>query len=213
MGSGGGSSAAREAQQQEDARRRQIAQTQQRIEGIFSSPQREAEIQDFINSNRNILQSDLNRKKGVQDRELKFALARRGLSHGSTDVDQNRELAELYLRGIAEAESRAQNSGANLRADDQASKASLFGQVQGGLDTTTAAQNAAQSMRINAGLNKQNATVGAFDSLFGSFGDIYKSSREFAGEKRASEEFGTLFGPRPKTPVQVAGGVSQGGYA
>ena len=207
MGFSSGSSAAKEAQRQEDLRRQQIKATQQRIESIFSSPQREAEIQDFVGSQRNLLQADLAREKEENDRQLKFSLARGGLSGGSTDIDQNRELSELFFRGVEESERRAQNAGASLRADDQAAKQSLFGQVAGGLDATTAAQNAQQSLRINAGLNKQDATVGAFDSLFKDFGSIFTNSREAAGERRASNEFGTLFGPRQRNTGRVAGGI------
>jgi len=206
MGSSGASKAAKEAQRQEDLRRAQIIATQKKIESVFNSPQRESDIQDFIGSQRGLLQSDLDRKKQDQDRQLKFATARSGLSGGSVDVDQNRNLSELYLRGVVEAERQAQNSGATLRGEDQAAKHSLFAQVQGGLDATTAAQNAAQSMRTNASLAKTNANFNAFDTLFGGLGSYYKNSREDAGVRRANKyDFGTLFGPLPKNNVSVAG--------
>ena len=106
---------------------------------------------------------------------------------------------------MAEAERRAQEAGYSLRADDQASKQTLFSQILGGADATTAAQNANQMMKVNAGLARQDATVNGFDSLFGDFGDIYRYSREAAGERRASKEFGSLFGPRPYNQAKVAG--------
>ena len=203
--SGGSNDAAAEAQAAEDKRRAEIEAGQRRIEGIFSSPEREQQIQDFINAQRGYLQSDLDRTHGENQRQLKFANARSGLAGGSVDVDTNRQLAETYLRGIAEAERMAQTSGASLRAEDQSAKQGLFSQLLAGADTGTAATNAAQMMQNNISLAKQDSTFNNFDSLFGNFGQIYKNSREAAGDRRASYEFGSLFAPRPRTQAQVSG--------
>ena len=194
--------AAAEAERQ---RKAEIAAAQRRVEGIFSSPEREQQILDFINAQRGYLQSDLDRQHTRNQLQTKFATARSGLSGGSVDVDRNRLLAETYLRGIAEAERRAQNAGADLRSADQQSKQQLFGQIIGGADATTAATNAAQMMRINALQAGKDSYVNAFQSLFGDFGDIYKNSREAAGERRASQDYGSLFGPRPRTQATGAG--------
>lgn len=206
---GGTDKASKAAAAAEEQRQAEITASQKRIESIFSSPERNKQIEDFIASQRGLFQSDLDREKQENDRQLKFSLARSGLSGGSTDVDQNRELAELYLRGIAEAERRAQNSGAELRSQDQQSKQQLMSQVLGGADATTAAQNAAQMMRTNAALAGQDSTFGAFDSLFKDFSNIYKNSKEAAGERKATRDmgFGTLFSPTTTQPVQVAGAV------
>jgi hypothetical protein len=202
-----GSKASDEATAQEAARQAKLTADQKRIEGIFSSPQREQQIQDFIAAQRGYLQSDLDRTHGDNERNLKFANARSGLSFGSVDADSNTRLSELYLRGVGEAERRAQNSGSQLRADDQSSKQQLMSQILGGADATTAAQNAAQMMRNNANLAGQDSTFNSFDTLFKGFGSIYKDSKEAAGERRASQEFGSLFGPRQKTQAQVSGGI------
>lgn len=211
LGLGGGSNkAVKEAERAEAERKAQLAAGQQRIESIFSSPEREQQVQDFIASQRGYLQSDLDREQREAARQTKFATARSGLSGGSVDVDRNRLLSETYLRGIAEAENRAQNSGAELRSMDQSSKQSLISQLLSGGDATTPAANAASMMRNNAILAKKDAPFNAFDSLFGDFGSIWKRSREDAGERRASQEFGSLFGPRPQTQAKVSGGIYGG---
>lgn len=206
---GGGDGGAAAAREEEERRQAEIRAAQGRIEGIFSSPARQQQYQDFENARRQYLFSDLDREKQRNDRQLKFALARSGLSRGSTDIDQNRLLAETYLRGIAEAERQAKRAGADLRAQDQQAKQQLFSQVLGGADASTAATNAAQMMKTNTAQAYQDSTIGNWDKLFGDFGGIYKNSREAAGERRASYDLGTLFGPRPKTSqtAQVAGGV------
>ena len=204
---GGGGNAVEEARREEERRKAEITAGQRRIEGIFSSSERAKQIEDFIASQRGLLQTDLNRTQEQNQRQLKFSLARGGLSGGSTDVDQNRTLAELFFRGTAEVERRAQNSGAQLRNLDQQSKQGLFAQLLGGADITTAAQNANQQLRVNTGLSRTANTFGNFDSLFGNFANIFKNSRIAAGERRANKNlnFGTLFSPSQRINAPVAG--------
>lgn len=205
---GGGDDAYEQARADEERRKAEIEAAQRKIESIFSSPERQQQYADFTAAQRAALFSDLDRQKQQNDRQLKFSLARSGLSGGSTDIDQNRLLAETYLRGIGEAERRAQRAGAELQSQDQASKQTLFGQLLSGADATTATQNAAQMMRTNAALASEDATFNAFDKLFGDFGEIYTGSREAAGERRANYDFGSLFGQRAKNEgSRVAGGV------
>ena len=201
------SGASRAAQAAEDKRREDIKLTQKRIEGIFTSPEREADIQDFINSTRGFLQQDLNREKGINDRQLKFALARSGQAGGSTDIDQNRNLSEAFLRATVEGERRAQGAGQSLRAADQEAKLGLFNQAVGGLDMTTSSSNALRSMQQNIDFAKNIQSEQNFDSFFSDFGDLFSASRKSAGERRQAQEFGTLFGARPTAAIQVAGGV------
>jgi len=205
FGAGGGG-AAKEYEKQEEERRANIEAAQKMLESIFNSPQRQQEIQQYIDAQRGLLQSDLNRTKDEQDRQLKFALARGGLAGGSVDIDKNQNLAEMYVRGLIEAERKAQGAGATLQADDQAAKHSLFAQVASGLDATTASQNAAQALRTNVALARTDANVGAFDTLFGNLSGWYENTRQAAGERKAQKyDFGTLFAPLPATYGNVAG--------
>jgi hypothetical protein len=205
----GGSSnkAYKQARADEERRRREIQSAQRRIEGIFASPEREQQVRDFINANLALRQSELDRGHRDAGLDLKFALARSGLSGGSADIDQNADLAENYFRGSAEAVRAAENAGAQLRAQDQSSKQQLFAQLLGGADATTAAQNAGQMMRTNAALAGEEGIYGAFDNLFGQFADLNKASKVAAGERRASRDYGSLFGPRPKAQITVPGAV------
>jgi len=200
------SKASRQAQKAEDERRRQIEQTQSRIEGIFSSPEREADIQKYIDAVSGYQQLGLDREKAINDRELKFALARGGLAGGSTAIDQNRKLSEAFLRATIEAERRAQGAGNQIRQSDQQAKYNLFNQALGGLDMTTATSNAMREMQNNIGLAKNTATENNFDQFFSDFGDLFTASRKSAGERKQQEEFGTLYGTRPVQTMQIAGG-------
>jgi hypothetical protein len=204
---GSSKKASKAAAAAEEKRRKEIEAANRRIDAIFSSPERQGDITDLENATRGYLQSDLDRKKGDADRQLKFAMARGGLSHGSADIDQNLRLGDDYLRGILEVERRAKTAGSTLRSQDAETKAGLFSQVLGGLDTTTAAQQAAQALSQNVDLAKSQAYQSGIGEMFGDFSDIFKNSKTAAGDRRATYDFNTLYGSRNKPPPQVAGGI------
>jgi hypothetical protein len=202
----GGSSqrATRDAQRAEEQRRAQIVATQRQIEGIYSTPEREAQVQDLVGATRGYLQGDLDRQNTQAQRQLKFALARSGQSGGSVAVDQGRNLGDVYARGILEAERRAQAAGSSLRGADQAAKQNLFGLAQSGLDMTTAARQAGEAMRVNLGNAKADATQTGLGELFSGLGDVYKRSRERAGTAAAEKyQYGTAYG---RSPYLAGGG-------
>lgn len=208
MGFGGGSNkAAAAAEQQERDRQAQIKAAQGRVESIFSSPDRERQIQDLTNATRSYLQDDLLEQRDDTARNIKFAVARSGLGGGSVQIDQGRELAEDFLKGILEVERRSNTAGATLRSQDQATKSGLFQQILGGLDATTAAQQASQSMQQNVALAKSDSLQSGLGDLFGNFGELFKLSREGAGERRAAYDFGSPYAQRPTNYGTIAGGV------
>jgi DNA-binding PucR family transcriptional regulator len=187
MGGGGGNQQ-RAAEQAEAQRRADILNTQRRIESIYNTPAREAQIGD--------LTSDLDKKNLQAQRQSKFALARSGQTMGSLNVDTNKRLSDEYLRGTLEAERRAQGSGNALRQADQSSKLNLFQLAQSGVDMTTAANQAAAQMRQNIGMAQAEATQQGLGDLFGTFGDVYKRSRERAGTERAEKyQYGSFWAP------------------
>jgi hypothetical protein len=176
--SGGGNSAAREANAAEDRRQAQIKSTQQRINQVFNDPQRAADIADLVNATREYYTGDLNRQKADADRGLKFALAKSGLTGGSTQVDQQRLLGENYSRGVLSAEQKALGQGASLEAADQDARARLISLATSGLDATTAAQQAAASMRSNLQANQSTAQADALGDVFGTFNQFAQQARD-----------------------------------
>lgn len=192
MGSGS-NKAQREAQAVEQQRQAQIAHTVAEINRIYDSPQREAQIQDFVSAMRDYYGQDLDRQKAQNDRALKFALARGGLTGGSTQIDQSRRLGEDYQRGVLAADRQAQGAGAQLRSQDQSSKMNLIAMAQSGLDATTAAQQAASSMR--SALESQMATsrVQGLGDMFGDLAKVYDQSQQAAERRRQDRLYGSLY--------------------
>lgn len=186
---GSSNNASREASAAEAQRRQQVESVQRQVEAIYGAPQRETDIRDVENATRDYLQGDLDRQSKRTARELKFALARDGTTMGSRDVDQNRELAENFLRGAVEVQRRAGAAGNSLRQADQASKLGLFSMAQQGLDMTTAARQAGESMRSNIAGAKADALQTGLGDLFSNFGKVYTASRERGIEKRREKQF------------------------
>lgn len=188
--------AQKQADAQEAARRLAVQNAQRAITSIYSDPKRETDIRDVENATREYLQGDLNRQNTINARDLKFALARNGQTMGSVDVDQNRTLAEKFLRGAVEVQRRANAAGNSLRQADQSSKINLFSMAQQGLDATTAAQQAGEAMRANILTAKTDALESGLGDVFSDLGSIYKSSRERAGAQRAEKyQYDTFYKP------------------
>lgn len=188
MSGGGSNKAANQANKLERDRQAAIARTQGAVNRIFDDPRRQGEIADFVAATRQLQTQDLDRQKGKADRELRFALARGGLTGGSTQVDQARRLGDDYARGVLQIDRNAGSAGAGLESADQDARARLIQLATSGLDATTAATQAAAAMRTNleAGRGAANALGDAFTSVQ----PFVKSARDEAARRRANADAG-----------------------
>lgn len=182
--------AAEEASAAEKARQAAIAATQSRVNAVFDSPERQAEIERAIAAQRDFETGILNQKKTDTDRQLKFALARNGQVGGSTQVDQQRRFGQDYANALLGVERSAQGFGANIRAADQDARARLISLATAGLDATTGAQQAAEAMRTNLQAGNANRNAENVANAFVNFNDFLKSSRERADRQRADRVAG-----------------------
>lgn len=190
-----GESAADRAARMEMERQARIGEAQKRINSVFDNPNRKGEIADFVSALRDFQMQDLDRQKASTDRELRFAMARGGLTGGSVNVDKNREFAEDYLRGRLNVENRALGAGADLEARDQDARARLIQLATSGMDTTTAAQQAAASMGSNLESARASAYGQQMGDQFAGFGKFIKDRREEAMRRQANRDAGmSLYG-------------------
>jgi hypothetical protein len=183
-----GESAADVAARLEMERQERIRESQGRINQVFDNPRRARDIADFVSATRSKLTDDLNRQNTDANRELKFALARGGLSGGSVNVDQNRRWADDYNRGLLAVEGRAQGAGAQLEAADQDARARLIQLATSGLDSTTAASQAAAGLRSNFESARSQATGEQLGDQFATIGGFVKSRREEAARRQANRD-------------------------
>jgi hypothetical protein len=203
--SGGGNSAAQAANQAEAQRQSSIANTQRQVNNVFNSPQRAKDIGDFVNATRDYYSQDLDRQKGQADRGLKFALAKSGLTGGSTQVDQQGLLADNYNRGLLQVEQKAQGAGASLSAADQDARSRLITLATSGLDSTTAASQAAAAMRSNLQAGQSSAQLGSLGDSFAQFNDFAKQAK--AAQQQREGYYAGLGG---KNSVLYGGGGNTG---
>jgi len=183
-----GESAADVAARMEMERQERIREAQGRINQVFDNPRRAKDIADFVSATRSKLMEDLNRQNTDAARELKFSLARGGLSGGSVNVDQNRRLTEEYNRGLINVEGRAQGAGAQLEAADQDARARLIQLATSGLDATTAASQAAAGLRSNFDNAKSQAFGEQLGDQFATIGGFVKNRREEAARRQANRD-------------------------
>lgn len=183
-----GESAADVAARMEMERQERIREAQGRINQVFDNPRRAKDIADFVSATRSKLMEDLNRQNTDAARELKFSLARGGLSGGSVNVDQNRRLTDEYNRGLINVEGRAQGAGAQLEAADQDARARLIQLATSGLDATTAASQAAAGLRSNFDNAKSQAFGEQLGDQFATIGGFVKNRREEAARRQANRD-------------------------
>lgn len=200
--SGGSNKAQQQASANEAARQAAIANTQSQVNATFNSPQREADITDYMGGLRDFYGQDLNRQKTDTDRNLKFALARNGQIGGSTQVDQQKRFGEDYSKAVLGMEQKVQGAGANLRSQDQDAQARLIALATSGLDATTGAQQAAASMRNNLAAEKSTNMVQGLGDMFGSYAKYSQESKDAAERRRAFYSTTSLY----SQPVTYGGG-------
>jgi len=193
--SGGGNRAQQQAEQAERERQAQINQTTSQINALFDSPDRQAQIADFQRAMQDLYQQDLARQHEGASRDLKFALARSGLTGGSRQVDANRDLGEMYQRGVLEAERKAQGAAANLRGEDERARANLTSMAMTGLSATNAANQAASAMRTSLEGARAGAMADSLGDLFGGIAEVRRRSEEDAARRRADNLYTSMYGP------------------
>lgn len=199
--------AANEASRAEKQRQTSIANTQSSVNRVFNDPRRQGEISDFVNATREFYGQDLGRQKTQSDRELKFALTRNGVMGGSTQVDQQRRLGEDYQRGLLDVDRRARGAGAELQAADQDARARLIQLATSGLDATTAARQASESMRVGLESAKASATASGLGDVFTGMKPFVQNARDAAERRRANRDAGwELYQPSAATAFNYGGG-------
>ncbi len=209
MGSGS-NRAQQQAQQAEQQRQAQIGATTAAVNAAYNSPARVRQIQDFVRAMRDYYGQDLDRQKAINDRELRFALARNGVTGGSTQIDQQRTAGEMYQRGVLDAERRAQGAGAQLAGQDQQTRLNLISMAQSGLDADTAAQQAASAMRTSLDSELAGAQAQGLGDVFAGMARLYDQSRQ---ARQYREAFGaplyqpiySFAQPQARTPFYMWG--------
>ncbi|MGH6720048.1 MAG: hypothetical protein ACREER_12080 [Alphaproteobacteria bacterium] len=189
MGFGGGN-ASDQARRDEQQRLAAIQATQGRVNAVFDSPGRAADISDFVGAMRTYFNNQLAEQAADTQRNNDFALARGGQFGGSLQVDTQKNFAKDHTKGVLEVERRAQGAGSELEAADQDARGRLISLSTTGLDATTAAAQAAAALRTNLGAARSTQMAQGLGDAFGTLRTFQDRSREAAERRRANRDAG-----------------------
>jgi hypothetical protein len=179
---GGNKNASRAAEQAEQQRQARISSTVGNINSAFQG--REGQYQQIADTVRESLGKQLARQKTDASRNLKFSLARGGLTGGSVAVDTGKNLADEFNTATLGVEQKAQGASADLRARDEASRLSMIGLAQSGNDVGNAAAQTASMLNANVGAAKADNAVNTLGEVFGGSASTYKRMQENAALRR-----------------------------
>lgn len=192
---GTNNSAANAASQQQAQQQQQIQQAVGAINNAYSSPQRQAQYQQYYNNLNQYYTNQVNQQEATNARDLTFANARSGLTGGSEAVDSNAQLQKDYTQGLLQATQAAQGGEAALQQSDINSKNQLVSLAQQGNFTgqIPTQVSEAQSASLNAAKNYGN--VNSLNNLFGGTAQIYQNEQTAAANRQAqANPIGTLYG-------------------
>jgi|GEM_PF-4174839 len=162
-----GSSAATQAAQQASTQQANIEQNTAAINGAFAN--RQQQYGSYLSALNSSYQTQLNQQQANSSRQLKFAMARGGLTGSSVSADQGAELQREMGQGQLTAEEQAQAKLAGLESSDVAEKQQMLSLAQSGSNIGDAAQQTATALQANLS-NAQSAL--APNSLGNVFGNL-----------------------------------------
>lgn len=165
--------AAGQAAQAEAQREAEIAANVNSINNAFNG--RQGQYQQYLGAAQSTYQTELNRQQNVAARNLKFSLARNGLSGSSVAADQGAELGRENAQGTITAEQKAQGALTGLESQDQSERLQLINEAQSGTDIGDAAQQTAQALSANLGAAQSNVNAAGLGDVFSGLASTYNN--------------------------------------
>ena len=182
---GGGDGAAEAAASEEAKRKAQVQSSTRAIDAAFSG--RGSQLDDFVAALREQFGAEAGRQKKIADRQLKFSLARGGLTGGSAAADTGAELGEEFQRGILKGERLSQSALADLTSADE-SRARLISLEQGGASVTSSATAASNALRSNIEGARSSSGIESLGDIFGDTRSLFVEQQEAAARRRGLKE-------------------------
>ena len=135
--------------------------------------QRNAGYDKVRQSNLGLMMDDIARNQADTTRNVGFGLQRNGLFGGSVDVDTHKSITDANQRSIIQANQYADNQVAQMRSNDENTRADLISRINAGLDADSAATTATQRMLNNRQEALTTNPSGALNNLFAGIGSAW----------------------------------------
>ena len=108
----------------------------------------------------------LSKQREDAGRNVRFNVARSGLTGGSVDVDENQNLANRYSEGVIQANANADGIVNNVRSKDEATRADLISRINAGMDANSASQAALAQIQNNQNIAKVDGQSNLLSNFF-----------------------------------------------
>jgi hypothetical protein len=192
---GTNNSAANAANAANAARQTQINQSVAQINSAYNSPARLAQYNTYGTNLQNYYTGQVNEQEAVNARNLKFAMARSGLTGGSAAVDSNTQLQKDYTKGLLQASQAAQSGKAALQQSDINAENQLTSLAEQGAYMGAIPTQIAQATNANLGAAANYGNANALGNLFAGTAGIYQNEQINAANRKAqTSPIGSLYG-------------------
>ena len=192
---GTGNSAANAANAANAQQQASIQNSVGQITSAYNNPNRANQYQQYQTNLQNYYTGQVNNQEAVNARNLKFAMARSGLTGGSAAVDSNTQLQKDYTQGLLNASQQAQAGTSALEQSDINAKNQLIGLAQQGNFTGAIPSQVASAQ--NASLQSANnfGNANSLGNVFAGTAGIYQNEQTAAANRKAqSSPIGSLYG-------------------
>ncbi|MFD1121829.1 hypothetical protein ACFQ2T_04890 [Methylophilus flavus] len=152
----------------------------------------------------NVAKTDIDKERMLTERELKFQLARNGLSGGSRDIDANRDVLDTYQQGVLKASNIGTQTANEARSNDEKTRVNLINSIQAGLTSGDAVQQAYAGMANNATAAQDSANAASLTGFF----DVLRNQQD-RNQYRAGVE--SVAGQKTKPTYNSSATANYGG--
>lgn len=163
-----------------------------------AASQREQLYSKIGDDTKNTALIDLNKERGITERDLNFGLARQGLSGGSRDIDANKDVLDTYNQGVVKAANMGLSTANNARSSDDTTRVNLINSIRAGLDQGSAMQQSYQGLA-------NNAKAAADDANTASLGGFFDSLRAMQQQQQYQQGVQSVATPLKTTATTGAG--------
>ncbi len=193
-------------------RQRMINQSVQQIQSAYNNPARQQQYDQYGNNLNSYYTGQVNDQEAINARQLKFAMARSGLTGGSEAADANTQLQKDYTQGLLQASQTAQAGKAALEQSDTNAENQLIGLAEQGDYTGSLPQEITASQQASLDAAKGYSSANSLNNLFKGTAGIYQNEETAAANRRAQmSPIGSVYGGMSMSPFAMMGGMYGGG--
>lgn len=192
---GTGNSAANAANAAQAQQQADIQKSVGQITSAYANPNRANQYAQYNQNLSDYYTGQVNNQEAVNARNLKFAMARSGLTGGSAAVDSNTQLQKDYTQGLLNASQQATAGTSALEQSDVNAKTQLIGLAQQGNFTGAIPTQVAQAQSASLGAAQNYGQANGLANLFAGTAGIYQNEQTAAANRKAqTSPFGSLYG-------------------